>query len=267
MNQEATPSSSPLDAMMTLHPVVAKSALNAPSDAALRVPCYCEENVWRLAFRKLWRAQKNASNSRYFVLFVSNPKGCVPMFQQLASSRRDKPIFWDYHVVLLENLKESQSTSSSLVWDIDCHLECPCTFEKYMAEVFPSHDQWPEEYHPFFRVVDALTFLQHFCSDRSHMINEKGEWSAPPPDYDCIMIQSNGMERSQANSKYSTTSGNRVNTLHNYMTISENEALATSGVEWGMNGALKVRNENNIDKTTNPFGIVCSLKQLQEGFG
>jgi hypothetical protein len=28
-----------------------------------------------------------------------------------------------------------------------------------------------------------------------------------------------------------------------------------------------VRNENNIDKTTNPFGIVCSLKQLQEGFG
>lgn len=34
-----------------------------------------------------------------------------------------------------------------------------------------------------FRVVPVDAYLNHFASDRSHMINKKGEWQAPPPSY------------------------------------------------------------------------------------
>ena len=67
----------------------AKSALQATSDESLRVPCYCEENVWRLAYQ---RSRQQNSGEDYHVAFVSNPKGCVPMFEQLAAEDRDQPV-------------------------------------------------------------------------------------------------------------------------------------------------------------------------------
>ena len=66
-----------------------KSALQAPSDESLRVPCYCEENVWRLAYR---RTRLQRSGEAYYVAFVTNPKACVPMFEQLAAEDRDQPV-------------------------------------------------------------------------------------------------------------------------------------------------------------------------------
>ncbi|KAL3918904.1 MAG: hypothetical protein SGARI_007334 [Bacillariaceae sp.] len=269
---------------MTTHPSAAKSALDSPSDAALRVPCYCEENVWRLAFRKLhWEAKtlrgddnhdddsccdsassrkQQQQQQRFYVVFVSNPKGCVPMLQQLASSNRDKPIFWDYHVILLSTRSTSCNSSSgndegsndrynseqtmtmSQIWDIDSHLPCPCPFPQYVQEVFLRHERWPSKYQPYFRVVDALVFLENFSSDRSHMmINaETGEWSAPPPEYECIRVKEDS-----------------ANTLKGYMTIVEEEVRGGSGK--GGNG------EGNSDETTNKFGQVLSLQKLQERFG
>lgn len=44
-----------------------ESALEAPNDQALRVPYYCEENVWRLAVRK--RTQQ--PTDRFWVVFIS----------------------------------------------------------------------------------------------------------------------------------------------------------------------------------------------------
>jgi hypothetical protein len=36
-------------------------------------------------------------------------------------------------------------------------------------------------------VIDAVTYLQYFSSDRSHMYNtQTKQWNAPPPTYDCI---------------------------------------------------------------------------------
>ena len=67
----------------------AKSALQTTPDASLRVPCYCEENVWRLAYRKICQ-QRNRET--YHVAFVSNPRGCVPMFEQLAAEDRSQPV-------------------------------------------------------------------------------------------------------------------------------------------------------------------------------
>ena len=45
-----------------------ESALNAPSDEALRVPYYCEENVWRLLYRK----KHECPDDRFWVVFISN---------------------------------------------------------------------------------------------------------------------------------------------------------------------------------------------------
>jgi uncharacterized protein (DUF302 family) len=112
----------------------AKSAIEASSDKSLRVPCYCEENVWRLAYRKIHQQKKqqeqqqeqqkkkikkaaatttSSSSSQYHVLFVSNPKGCAPLFQQLAASDRDSAVFWDYHVILLEQEENSTTTTTT----------------------------------------------------------------------------------------------------------------------------------------------------------
>lgn len=175
----------------------AKSALEATTDTSLRVPCYCEENVWRLVYRKLYHDNRNkqlqqqlqqdhhrmslqennhgknmADTVTYHVVFVSNPKACVPMFQQLASTHRTKPVFWDYHVILLEvSVHQHDETTDNLesitnhnativtpttatttyVWDIDSHLPCPCPLIDYIDNVFPNVTNWPLEYRPYFR--------------------------------------------------------------------------------------------------------------------
>ena len=123
----------------------AKSAIEASSDKSLRVPCYCEENVWRLAYRKIHQQEKKkqqqqekqkrlqkkkiiktaaattttrtTSSFHYHVVFISNPKGCAPLFQQLAASDRDSAVFWDYHVILLE--QENNSTTTTTINDDD----------------------------------------------------------------------------------------------------------------------------------------------------
>lgn len=139
----------------------AKTALEAPSDQNLRVPCYCEENVWRLAYRKLQERDRNfdsivddptvstiKDDLSYYVVLVTNPKGCVPMFQQLAVSNPLKPCFWDYHVILVAY---SKLRSETTVLDIDSHLPYSSPLSTYLQHVFPSSDQWPEEYQPYFR--------------------------------------------------------------------------------------------------------------------
>ena len=51
------------------------------------------------------------------------------------------------------------------------------------------------------RVVEASVYLQHFCSDRSHMYDAStGTWNAPPPTYDCI--QATGQTESSNIQKY-----------------------------------------------------------------
>lgn len=168
-------------------PTAAKTALEAPSDRSLRVPCYCEENIWRLAYRKVHEqstsstttsttspARSRSPSTSYHVAFVSNPAGCVPMFQQLAAaggfddpSNPSKPVFWDYHVLLIsvtndvarENRdghdgdggRRTTRAGSASVWDVDSLLPCPCPIDDYLKAVFPNYDEWPNKYAPFFR--------------------------------------------------------------------------------------------------------------------
>ena len=132
----------------------AKSALEATSDESLRVPYYCEENIWRLAYRKIHGQQNEVSKDRsYHVVFVSNPKACVPMFQQIAANDRTPPVMWDYHVVLImtTTMSEDQAASKTCVIDIDSYVPCPCPLKDYVEMTFPNHQKWKKDYLPYFR--------------------------------------------------------------------------------------------------------------------
>jgi hypothetical protein len=130
----------------------AKTALEAPTDQSLRVPCYCEENVWRLAYRKIrGNKKKSGENLQYHVVFVTNPTKCVPMFQQLASKNPSKPCLWDYHVILICTSSQDKNATTTSVLDIDSHLPHPSTLHEYLSQVFLPELCWPEEYEPYFR--------------------------------------------------------------------------------------------------------------------
>ena len=170
----------------------AKSALRCSSDHAARVPCYCEENVWRVAYRHLHRGEKlnvdGSGRQRYYAVFVSNPTRCCPMWSQRAVDDPNDPIFWDYHVILIGRY---DSTGETLVYDIDTNISLyPCPIGKYLCETFREeciHRDHQEQLAPRFRVIRAQLYLKHFCSDRLHMFDkDTGKWNATPPTYECI---------------------------------------------------------------------------------
>ena len=167
----------------------AATALTAPSDLTLRVPCYCEENVWRLAYRKLQQQDKN-TKKRYHVVFVSNANKCVCFFYQKASGNPMKPVLWDYHVLLIEEETIRNHDVVVSVLDVDSYLPYPCPLSHYVQYSFPQDKNVAAA--PQFRVLEATQFLQVFASDRMHMWNEaKQEWLATPPTYDCITNDDN----------------------------------------------------------------------------
>ncbi len=116
------------------------------------------------------------------------------MLCQIASDNPQKPCFWDYHVVLIQALKEVKKAKSVIeakVLDMDSHLPFPCTLEEYLNESFNmkfSDKDDEDMYAPLFRLIRAETYIQHFYSDRMHMKKEDGTWLAEPPSYDCITV-------------------------------------------------------------------------------
>lgn len=305
-----------LEEILQTNPSAAKSALAAATDTALRAPCYCEENVWRLAFRKLhqqihspapttFTTTTRLSYCCYHVVFVSNPKACVPMFHQRASSSRDSAVYWDYHVLLISSTVSSSnnrtddtsSSSSSWVWDMDSHLPCPCPLNDYLETAFAfgngrliqNQNQtktttWPSYFAPYFRVVDAETFLRHFSSDRSHMKRRDGSWSAPPPIYDCIIVRRATTQSTTVKTSTAAASEISNNTLWGYMTISNEEVAVAAGAGatpaslTALNESVRIGEQNGEDEdgdtdvtatapATAIFGSIYSLSQLRQRFG
>ena len=162
------------------------SALLCKSEMDLRVPCFCEENVWRLAYRRLHGASAaDLKEKEYFVVFVSNEQKCCPFLHQRASSDPQNPIFWDYHVILIEKSKNIEQ--ESMVWDMDSHLPYPSPLQSYLTETFFSMPfSENDQFAPLFRIVQASDFLKNFYSDRKHMF-DGSKWLATPPLYECIL--------------------------------------------------------------------------------
>jgi len=159
----------------------ARTAVEAHSDQELRVPFYCEENVWRLAYR----LKRQRPHDTFAVVFVSNHLQRVAMFHQRAASNPEHACCWDYHVILL--CKQS-AENHPLVYDLDSLLPYPTPMVEYLTRSFPL--ALPNQMAPFFRIVVAELYLAHFASSRSHMFDrQKQTWTATPPTYACINVR------------------------------------------------------------------------------
>jgi len=154
---------------------------------------YCEENVWHLCKTAIGDSSlESASNYDFFAVFISNPAKCVPLWmQKVGEPRVSYMVLWDYHVIFLA--RSLSSDHPSLVFDLDTVLPYPCDAFRYVKEALRPGDALLPRFRQILRVVPAQEFLIHFASDRSHMLNEQGEWLAPPPSYPCIQTKERSM--------------------------------------------------------------------------
>lgn len=144
--------------------------------------CYCEENVWHLC--KAVKDNHPSCVIDCFCVFISNDDQTIPLWEQTASTRDDGLVVWDYHVIFIHKMPDG-----SFVYDLDTRLNFPCPFKIYLDNGVHSCESLKPQFHRMFRVISAEEFLTTFASDRSHMINEEGEWLKPPPEYSCIKTE------------------------------------------------------------------------------
>lgn len=220
------------------------TALQCASDQDLRVPFYCEENAWRVAFRHTHSSDnRKPSNEEedvweYYVVFISNQLRCCPLFKQRAVAP-DEYVSWDYHVIVIRT-RESCSTSSdgdnknaTEVLDVDSWLQYSCPIEEYLDGTFPhtTNEDLDPKYMPMFRVIPTKQYLKYFYSDRMHMYGD-GKWSRPPPSYAPIM---NGLEFASGeplttgDAASDDCNGVRASNLDSFIDMSEAKNQTTYG--------------------------------------
>ncbi|KAJ6921864.1 protein N-terminal glutamine amidohydrolase [Populus alba x Populus x berolinensis] len=149
-------------------------------------PFYCEENVYFLLKKLCKDGVADADGSDLFVVFISNDKKQIPLWHQKASTRADGIILWDYHVICIQRKREG---NSHLVWDLDSSLSFPSPLASYVSETIRPSFQLFSEYQRSFRIVHAPIFLRFFASDRRHMKDSVGNWTAEPPAYEPIVAE------------------------------------------------------------------------------
>lgn len=156
----------------------------------LYTPCYCEENIYKFI--------EDYSDEFFelYAVFISNPhQRCVIWHQRLREEPAINPVCWDYHVIAI-----GKKNSQSLVFDFDTTLPFPCPLQEYVSKCFrpsdPEISQWWLQFAElnghFFRPIIGLDFLSSFSSDRSHMIDDNGDWKSDPPKYDPIFKPDKG---------------------------------------------------------------------------
>ncbi|BBM88009.1 hypothetical protein [Candidatus Uabimicrobium amorphum] len=129
---------------------------------------FCEENIWWLG-KSLH--EEGFALERQHVLIFSNAKQTTPLFCQ-----GENLLVWDYHVVLYyEDLG---------IFDFNTLLPFPCEAERYFACTFPQ--LLPEDYRVYVRKVAMEEYHEHFCSDRSHMLDKDGTPVQPFPSWAAI---------------------------------------------------------------------------------
>ncbi|XP_059427882.1 protein N-terminal glutamine amidohydrolase isoform X3 [Corylus avellana] len=150
-------------------------------------PFYCEENVYFLCKKLCTSGIADARGSDLFVVFISNEKKQIPLWHQKASKRADGVVLWDYHVICIQKRREGDTPH--LVWDLDSSLPFPSPLTSYVSETIRPSFELFSEYRRFFRIVHAPIFLQCFASDRRHMKDSAGNWTAEPPAYGPIIAE------------------------------------------------------------------------------
>ncbi|KAF3442690.1 hypothetical protein FNV43_RR16607 [Rhamnella rubrinervis] len=175
-------------------------------------PFYCEENVYLLCKKLCENGIADAEGSDLFVVFISNEKKQIPLWNQKASNRADGVSLWDYHVICVQ--RKNEGDTSHVVWDLDSRLPFPSPLETYISETIRPSFQLFAEYQRFFRIVHAPMFLRSFASDRRHMKDSAGNWIAEPPAYDPIVGEDG-----------------TVHNLNEYIEIRNADVAANAGVD------------------------------------
>lgn len=140
-------------------------------DDCLYKAFYCEENIWKLC------QQPRFEDLESYVCVITNKAQCCAFLAQRASVTEKGFLTWDYHVILL-----AKERKNWLVYDLDTQLAFPISLEVYLDRSFPSI--FPAEYRPLFRLVCPRRFRTEFRSDRSHMLNDNGDYAAPIPSWE-----------------------------------------------------------------------------------
>lgn len=153
-----------------------------PDPAAHDWPFYCEENIWHRCGGALGRREGAG------VVFVSNARRSVAIWQQRAAASASEPVLWDYHVVGLAREAETWR-----IYDPDSILGVPVAAATYLDAAFRPLAPSQSSYAPRFRWLPAALYRREFCSDRRHMRDATGEWLKPPPPTPCIGQGSNLM--------------------------------------------------------------------------
>ena len=97
------------------------------------------------------------------MLLFTNPSESVLLCNQRAAPQGVATV-WDYHLVLQAGIDEAVQ-----IFDLDTHLDFPASLETYVQNTFPRQAALPEYNRAWVRVIPALSYLEHFWSDRSHM--------------------------------------------------------------------------------------------------
>ncbi|KAM3725956.1 Protein N-terminal glutamine amidohydrolase [Dirofilaria immitis] len=154
-----------------------KSCLILSKDDCDYTPMYCEENIWKLCKKiSVLPGELNCCSA----VFISNKNGMVPLWKQrMAAAKGRDYVIWDYHVILLYS-----KLNSALIYDFDTTLTFPCDARIYWTETFRL--KLNANYDRYFRVINGSDYLQHFSSNRSHMLEANGNYKAPVPSWPTI---------------------------------------------------------------------------------
>lgn len=132
---------------------------------------FCEENIWWLVHDL---AENNPHVTDMQVLFLTNPDQSIVLLNQKNTAPGQVTV-WDYHVILIATIEQQ-----SVTFDFDSMLDFPVSARTYAAHTFPQQASLPTCYRSWIRTVEADTFLDHFHSDRSHMMEKVDSVSFPP---------------------------------------------------------------------------------------
>ncbi|KAH0482866.1 MAG: uncharacterized protein KVP18_000404 [Porospora cf. gigantea A] len=83
-------------------------------------------------------------------------------------------VVWDYHVVLVD-------ARAGIVHDCGSSLGMSVPFAVYFEASFP-----PTTRDRLFNVVPGAEYIKSFSSDRSHMLDNQGNYISPPPEWEPI---------------------------------------------------------------------------------
>ena len=127
---------------------------------------FCEENIWHLA--KEFAAV--GSVEKWFVLFFlcADPTSSFFVIKNQRAFGSSLLGFWDYHVVLFDS-------NDRLIYDLDSSLSCPLSTRLYFAQTFPKQELLAPGVRAMVRNIPLGEYLSRFSSDRSHMLDERGE--------------------------------------------------------------------------------------------